>query len=68
MTRRPFDAEAYVDAVSDLMDLTVAPAHRPGVVRFLTIAAEMAEALETADLDEREAALAPVYTPPQVNR
>jgi hypothetical protein len=65
---RPFDADAYLEAASAAVGLEVAPEHREGVKRFLAIAAEMADALETAPLDEREAALAPVYTPPEDGR
>jgi hypothetical protein len=58
------DPDAYIDAASAAVGLTVAEAHRPGVRRFLAIAAEMAATLDGADLDEAELALAPVYTPP----
>ena len=61
-----FDPEAYLDAAGAAVGLTIADAHRPGVVRFLALAAQMAAALETAPLDAREQAHAPVYTPPRM--
>jgi hypothetical protein len=37
-----FDAEAWVDQQSALLGLPIAPAHRPGVVRYLQLVAGMA--------------------------
>lgn len=36
------DAEAYVDATAALLALPLAPEHRPGVLRYFGLAAEMA--------------------------
>ncbi|WP_353475357.1 DUF4089 domain-containing protein [Salipiger sp. H15] len=58
------DYEAYIDAVSEMMDLPIAAGHRPGTARFLAIAAEMAAILGTVDLDDGELVLAPVFRPP----
>ncbi|RAI01553.1 hypothetical protein DLJ53_09000 [Acuticoccus sediminis] len=60
-----FDPEATVDAMSAAVGLAIDDAHRPGVVRFLAIAAEFAAIVDAAPLDERELAPAPVYTPPE---
>ncbi len=61
------DADAYVDAASALVGLTIAEAHRPGVLRFLELAARMADTLERVDLGD-DLALAPVYLPPDLRR
>ncbi|RZI94729.1 MAG: DUF4089 domain-containing protein [Rubrivivax sp.] len=37
------DAEAYVDAVAAALELPLAPEHRPDVLRYFRLAAEMAE-------------------------
>lgn len=42
--------EAYVDAVAPAVGLVIRPEWRPGVVRFLGLAAEMAATLERAGL------------------
>lgn len=59
-----FDADAHIDAAAQAVGLNVAPEHREGVKRFLLIAAQMRDLLEEAELDPRECAPAPVYTPP----
>lgn len=59
------DLDAWIDAASAVVDLPIAGAYRPGVARFLALAAEMAATLETVDLGD-ELALAPVYLPPEV--
>ena len=59
-----FDPEATVDAMSGAVGLAIAEAHRPGVVRFLGLAAEMAAVVDAAPLDERELAPAPVFRLP----
>jgi hypothetical protein len=58
------DPDAYIEAVSAVVGLTVAEAFRPGVARYLALAADMARTLETVELDDGELALAPVYLPP----
>ena len=45
-------------------ELPIAEAYRPGVARFLELAAEMAAVLEAVDLDDSELALAPVFRLP----
>lgn len=37
-----FDVETWVDQQSALLGLPIAPAHRPGVVRYLQLVAGMA--------------------------
>ncbi len=44
---------AFMDASSVALDLPLAPAHRPGVLRYLGIAAAMARTLEHYPLSER---------------
>lgn len=58
------DWDAYLDAASAAADLPVAPEHRPGALRFLVLAAEMAAALEAVPLDESDLSLAPVFRLP----
>lgn len=60
--------DAYLDAASAMVGLPVAEAWRPGVLRFLGIAAEMAAILERVPLDDGLNDLAPVYQPPEVPR
>ena len=57
-------ADAYVTAAAAAVNLPVDPAHRPGVVAFVRLAAEMADILDEADLGAHEAALAPVFRLP----
>ena len=64
MTTKTPDA-AYLDAASKLLDIEIAEEYRAGVLNFLAIAAEMAAALDGADLDEREQEHAPVYGLPE---
>jgi Protein of unknown function (DUF4089) len=59
---------AYVDAVAAMIGLPIAEAHRPGVERFLAIAAEMAAVLDRVPLDDGLLDLAPVYRPPEARR
>ena len=65
MTTKTPDA-AYLDAASKLLDIEIAEEYRAGVLNFLAIAAEMAAALDGADLDEREQEHAPVYRLPEL--
>jgi len=55
---------AYIDAASAVVGLTIAEAYRPGVTRFLALAAEMAQVLDAVELDDDDLALAAVYLPP----
>lgn len=65
MNRVPQDT--YIDAASVVVGLAITEAWRPGVRRFLGIAAEMAAVLEAVPLEDGELALAPVYRlPPMV--
>jgi hypothetical protein len=58
------DLDAYIDSASAVVGLTIAEEYRPGVARFLALAAEMADLLDAVDLDDGELALAPVFLPP----
>jgi hypothetical protein len=64
--------EAYVDAAAAALDLPLAPAHRPGVLAYFALAAELAESVAGAPLalcDEAApvfAAIAPGDLPPAV--
>jgi hypothetical protein len=60
------DHDAYIDAASALLDLEIAGAWRPGVARFLGLAAGMAAILESVELDDGALDLAPVYLPPDL--
>jgi hypothetical protein len=60
--------DAYIEGASALIGLPVAEAHRPGVARFLALAAEMAAVLEAVPLEEDELAPAPVFTLPEPGR
>jgi hypothetical protein len=64
----PFDADAYLDVAAAAVGIEVADDYREGVKRFLLVAADMAAILEQVDLDDRELALAPVYTPPETGK
>jgi hypothetical protein len=57
------DLDAYINAASTMAGVEIADAHRPGVRAFLTIAKEMADAVEAAPLERSEFVLAPVYLP-----
>jgi len=54
--------EAYVDAAAAALDLPLAPAHRPGVLAYFALAAELADAVMAAPLGACDEA-APVFTP-----
>lgn len=56
-------SDDYVDAAAALIGLPLAPEWRPGVVRFLDLAAEMAAVLEQVELDDAELVQAPVFVP-----
>lgn len=59
------DFDAYMDAASAVAGLTIAEDHRPGVARFLELAARMAETLDRVDLGD-VLELAPVFAPPDL--
>ena len=46
----PAQTEAYVDAAAAALDLPLRPDHRPGVLRFFALAAEMAAVVEAVPL------------------
>ena len=54
--------EAYVDAAAAALELPLAPAHRPGVLAYFALAAELAEAVAGAPLGAADEP-APVFTP-----
>lgn len=56
--------DSYITTVSAMVGLTIAEPHRPGVARFLSIAAQMAAVLEAVPLEDGELAMAPVYRLP----
>jgi len=56
------DAEALITAMEGLLDMTVAPEHRPGVAAHLLAARGIAAALLAVELPE-EGEPAPVFTP-----
>ena len=60
--------DAYIDATAGLLGLTIEPEWKPGVAKFLGLAAELAATLEAVPLDDGELVLAPVYTPPERGR
>ncbi|HEY0956465.1 MAG TPA: AtzG-like protein [Roseateles sp.] len=56
-------SEAYVDATAALLALPLAAEHRPGVLRYFALAAEMAElvnGLQLATHDEPAEAFVPI--------
>jgi len=58
----PAQTEAYVDAAAAALDLKLRPDHRPGVLRFFALAAEMAAVVEGVPLDAH-AESAVTFTP-----
>lgn len=55
--------EAYVDATAAALDLPLAPEHRPGVLHYFGLAAEMAELVNALPLtvqDEPAEAFVPI--------
>lgn len=71
----PQQIEAYVDAAAPALGLALDPAHRPGVLRFLALAAAMAETVDRVPLaphDETSVHFTPIVpitpatpTPPE---
>ena len=47
----PAQIETYIDAAAVALDLPLDPEHRPGVLRFFALAAEMAALVEAVPLD-----------------
>ena len=58
----PFDPEALIDAMAPLLGITLTPESRAQTNLHLRIAAQQAELLLSAALDDLEDP-APVYTP-----
>lgn len=59
----PLQIEAYVDAVAAALGLPLAPEHRPGVLRYFGLAAEMAALVHGLPLsthDEPAGAFVPI--------
>ena len=57
-----FDANAYLDAAAAALELTIDPAHRDGVLRFLDFTARMANFVMEFELPE-DTEPAPVFRP-----
>lgn len=55
--------EALIDSLGPLLGLAITPEQRPGVIRFLAVAAEMAAVVASAPIDPDHLALAPVFVP-----
>lgn len=47
----PAQTEAYVDAAAGALDLKLRADHRPGVLRYFALAAEMAARVDAVPLD-----------------
>ncbi len=62
MTSALFDAEALVDAMSPLLGLTLTPESRAETIAHLRIAAQQADLLLSAPIDDCEEP-APVFLP-----
>lgn len=60
MAYKPFDADVLIDATAPLLQLNVAPEHRPGIKLNLKTASKMAALVEQVKLDD-DAEPAPVY-------
>lgn len=58
--KTPFDPDAYANQAAAAVGLVIAPAHRPGVVMNLALAARMAALVEAMPLAPQDEA-APVF-------
>jgi len=59
----PGEIEAYVDAAAAAIELPLSPQHRPGVLRYLALAAGMADLIAAHPLtvaDEPAEAFVPI--------
>jgi hypothetical protein len=63
-TSRKALAAGYIPAAAALMELEIKPDCLPGVEQFLALAAEMADTLDGASLDDDDAPLASVFRLP----
>ena len=62
MTDEPFDPEALVDAMAPLLKIAPTPESRAQVILHMSIAAEQAELLFSAEIGD-EVEPAPVFRP-----
>lgn len=62
-----FDAERYLDAATSATGLVITSAQRPGVIRYLQIAQDMASRLARAPVDPDVVEPAPVFTPAAID-
>lgn len=58
----PEQVVAYVDAAAQALDLPLRPAHRPGVLRYFALAAEMADLINQFPLTVQDEP-APAFLP-----
>ena len=58
----PQRIEAYVDAAAAALELPIAAAHRPGVLAYFALAAQLAEIVMAARLDRADEP-APAFVP-----
>lgn len=58
----PEPLEAYVDATATLLQLPIAPEHRPGVLRYFGLASEMAALVNGLPLGPEDEP-APAFVP-----
>lgn len=56
------ELEAYVDATAALLQLPLAPEHRPGVLRYFSLVSEMAALVNGLPLTPADEP-APAFTP-----
>ena len=60
----PEEIEAYVDAAAAVLGLPLSAAHRPGVLRYFRLAADLAESIESPPLtpaDEPAESFVPIF-------
>lgn len=60
---KPADVSAFIDQAANLLDLHIAEAHRPGVMHYFSIAADMAALVNGLPLsasDEAAGAFIPI--------
>lgn len=62
MAYKPFDADAVMDALAPMLQLTISDHQRPGIRLNLKTASKMAALIENVKLKD-EAEPAPVYRP-----
>ena len=62
MADRP-QPDALIDGLAPLLGLEITPEQRPGVIRFLAVAADMAALLDAAPVAPDHLARASVFVP-----